>query len=199
MAVTSVCGTLRNGQDNSCPTTIQRKYYQQAVIINRTSINYTDAVYGVPTEEECGYNVQFALKTGETGYRISGSEQGSSFKGFYDKSLSDLGNVQYAHQVQLLIMGVSEETKCILNALDQGSFVVALQNGDIVEIFGFNNGLGTGDYTYDVQENGGGTLITLTSAEDNNESKLPMVYKSETTGGEIADFDALFANTAPSV
>lgn len=199
MAVTSICGTLRNGQDNSCPTTIQRKYFQQAVLINRADIDYSTVVYGEPTEAECEYNVQFSLKEGATGYRISGSEQGSSFRGFYDKAVSDLGLVQYTHQVQLLIMGITEEAKCILSALDLGSFVVALQNGDIVEIFGFGNGLSTGDYTFDIQENGGGTLIPLASAENNTEARLPMVYKSETPGGEIADFDALFANAAPSV
>lgn len=199
MALESACGKILNGQDNSCPTSIQRKYYQQAVVMNRTDIDYATAVKTLPTADECNYNVQFSLKEGTTGYRFSAAESGSSIKGFFDKSRSNLGNVQYNHQVQLLIMSILEESKCILSGLDLGNFVVALQNGNTIEIFGFYNGLTTADYTYDVAEGGGGTAIVLSSLEDNLEALLPLVYVSETPGGEVADFDANFANLAPSV
>lgn len=201
MALTSICGTLTAGQDNSCLTVVQRKYYQQLVLINRSSIDPDSIVVTVPTEEapECAYNVQFSLKDGETGYRFTANESGSSIKGFFDKSRDDNGNLQYNHQVQALIMNVLEESKCILSALDKGNFVAALQNGNTIEIFGLYNGLTTGDYTFDTQEGGGGTLITLSNLEDNQESFLPFVYKSDPAGSEIADFDANFSNIAPSV
>lgn len=201
MALTSVCGTLTVGQDNTCLTTVQRKYYQQLVLINRSDIDFANAVVTVPTVEnpECAYNVQFTLKQGATGYRFSANESGSSIKGFFDKSRDDNGNLQYNHQVQALIMNVLESSKCILSALDKGNFVAALQNGNTIEIFGFNNGITTGDYTFDTAEGGGGTLITLSSLEDNQESYLPFVYKSNVPGSEIADFDENFANTIPSV
>lgn len=196
MAVDSICGTLIAGQDNSCLTTTQRKYFQQAVLINRNHIDYTTAVKTLPTAELCSYNVAFSLKEGKTGYRFSANESGSSIKGWFDKSRGDLGNVQYIHQVQLLVMNILEESKCILSGLDLGNFVVALQNGQTVEIFGFDNGLSTGDYTYDVAEGGGGALINLASLEDNPEGILPMVYKSATLDGEVADFDSNFNNPA---
>ena len=194
MAVDSICGTLIAGQDNSCPTTTQRKYFQQAVLINRNDIDYTTAVKTLPTTELCSYNVAFALKSGKTGYRFTANESGSSIKGWFDKSRNDLGNVQYIHQVQILVMNILESSKCILSRLDLGNFVVALQNGQTVEIFGFDNGLSTGDYTYDVAEGGGGTMIALASLEDNPESFLPPVYKAAVPGGEVADFDENFAN-----
>lgn len=199
MALTSICGTLTVGQDNSCLTQVQRKYYQQLVLINRSSIDPASIVATLSTEDECAYNVQFSLKDGETGYRFTANESGSSIKGFFDKSRDDNGNLQYNHQVQALIMNVLEESKCILAALDKGNFVAALQNGNTIEIFGLYNGLTTGDYTFDTTEGGGGTLITLSNLEDNQESFLPFVYKSTPEGSEIEDFDANFSNITPSV
>lgn len=196
MAVDSICGNLRNGQDNTCLPTTQRKYFQQAVLINRLDIDYTTSVVTLPSETECNYSVAFSLKEDKTGYRFSASESGSSIKGWFDKSRSDLGNAQYIHQVQLLVMNILESSKCVLSGLDLGNFVVALQNGQTVEIFGFYNGLSTADYTYDVAEGGGGALINLASLEDNPEGILPLVYKSGTLDGEVADFDANFANPA---
>lgn len=194
MALDSICGTLIAGQDNSCLTTTQRKFFQQAVLINRNDIDYTTAVKTLPTAELCSYNVAFSLKTGKTGYRFSANESGSAIKGWFDKSRGDNGNVEYMHQVQILVMNILESSKCILSALDLGNFVVALQNGATVEIYGFDNGLSTADYTFDVSEGGGGALIALQSLENNPEGLLPLVYKATVLGGEIADFDDNFAN-----
>ena len=114
--------------------------------------------------------------------------------GSHDKTRSDLGFAQYIHNVGILIAGVSEEVKCVLDSLDKGSFVVALQWKDgTVEIFGFVNGLTTGDYSYNVQEGGGGTQIILSSLEDAPENNLPLIYKSAVADQETLDFDAAFA------
>src|SRR6188768_2377637 len=111
MAVTSPCGLLATGQDASCLTPT-RRYYQQAVVINRTDL--LDIVESVPTAEdpECKYTVSFVLKEGATGYRFAGSENGSVYKGYFDKSTSDLGQPQYIHNVQMLVVGADEESKC---------------------------------------------------------------------------------------
>ena len=194
MALNSICGTLIAGQDNSCPTTTQRKFFQQAVLIKKNDIDYATVTKSLPTGVLCSYNVAFDLKTGKTGYRFSANESGSSIKGWFDKSRNDLGNVQYIHNVQILVMNILEASKCILSGLDLGNFVVALQNGQTIEIFGLDNGLSTADYTYDVTEGGGGALIPLQSLEGNPESFLPFVYKSGTLNGEIADFDSNFSN-----
>lgn len=193
MAVPSVCGTLKNGLDVSCVSPV-RRYAQQIVIINKADIDEYTITAPTGAGGICAYNVAFTLKDGKTGYRIQGPENGSSFFGSYDKSTSDIGYVQYAHTVSMLMAGVSEATKCILEALDKGSYVAALQIGDIVEIYGMESGLTTGDYTYNPQEGGGGAAVTLTSRENSPEGRLPLVYKSGTLNGEIADFDAAFEN-----
>lgn len=201
MAVLPLCARLANGQDTAC-TTLKRRYFQQAVIINKsdineTTVNISKTDYGVEPYT-CAYSVEFDLKVGTTGYRFSGSENGSSYFGRFNKTTSDLGLIDYQHEVQMLVVGADEASKCILESLDKGSYVVALQFTDgTVEIYGMQNGLSTGDYTYSVQENGGGTAVILQSNETAPEGFLPLVYKSGTVGGEGADFDSLFANPTP--
>ena len=201
MAIASICGTLKNGQDASCVAPV-RRYFQQAVVINQDDIDQTTVDITVPTAENptCAYNVAFSLKEGKTGYRFAGSENGSTYKGYFDKSVSDLGFVQYKHNSQLLVVGADEESKCVLDSLGKGNYVVANQFSDgTVEIYGMQNGLVAGDYTYDVQEGGGGTPIILSSRETAPENYVPLIYKSATLNGENADFDSAFANEAPSV
>jgi hypothetical protein len=195
MAIQSICATLFAGFDSSCDSPV-RKYYQQAVVINKSDIEtFTITPPTKTATPECFYTVAFTLKTGKTGYWFAGPEAGSSFLGFYDKSRSDLGHPQYIHSAQILITGVDEASKCVLDSLDKGSFVAAYQLKDgTVEIFGIQQGLTTGDYTYNIQEGGGGTPIVLASLEDAPETYLPLVYEAAVPGQETADFDSLFAN-----
>jgi hypothetical protein len=193
MAIQSLCAKIFNGLDVGCAKPVS-KYYQQAVIINKSDIdNYTITLPDVEGEI-CDYNVTFNLKPGTTGYRIIGAEAGSSFFGSVSKTRNDLGYAQYIHNVSILVAGISEEIKCILDGLDKGSFVVALQAKDgTVEIYGMVYGLTTGDYEYNIQEGGGGTAIVLSSLEDAQESNLPLVYVSSSPGQEGDDFDNAFA------
>lgn len=201
MAVFSICGNLKNGQDASCVAPA-RRFFQQAVLINLGDIDQTSVEINTPTAEapECTYNVTFSLKDGKTGYRFTGPESGSSYKGYFDKSNADLGFVQYKHNAQILVVGSTEEAKCILDSLSKGKYAVAYQFTDgTVEIYGFQKGLTTGDFTYDVQEGGGGTAIVLSSLDTAPENFVPLVYVSAIPGSERADFDSNFDNGAPSV
>lgn len=182
-----------NGLDLSCVAP-PRKYYQQLVVINKVDIEDIEKI--LPTEEEgCAYRVKFNLKPGTTGYRISGATGGSSFFGSVDKSISDLGYPQYIHNASMLMAGLSEEAKCIMDSLGKGQFVAAYQLTDgTVEIYGIDNGLTAGDYTYDIQGGGGGTPIVLSSSEDAPEPLLPLIYESAVPGAEGADFDSAFEN-----
>lgn len=197
MAVTSICATLLAGQNSVCEP-VKRRYYQQVVLINKADIaeyeiQRTDYNVENPT---CSYKVTFTLEEGKTGYMFLGPENGSNFFGSFDKTTSDLGFSQYNHNASMLIVGATEDAKCILDSLDKGSFVAAYQFTDgTVEIYGMDNGLSTGDYTYDIQGGGGGTAIVLSSGDIRPENYLPLVYESAIPGNESADFDAKFANT----
>lgn len=193
MAIQSLCAKLFNGLDVSCVKPVS-KYYQQAVIINKSDIDTETITLPNAETEECAYTVTFALKAGTTGYRIQGAEAGSSFYGSVSKTRNDLGYAQYMHNVGILVAGLSEASKCILDSLDKGSFVIALQAKDgTVEVFGLTNGLTTGDYEYNIQEGGGGTQIILSSLEDAQEANLPLIYESAVPGQETEDFDDAFA------
>lgn len=192
MAVQSICAKLINGLDASCEAPV-RKFYQQAVIINKSDIDTYTINTPDPETPTAVYNVTFTLKEGTTGYRFVGPEAGANYFGSYDKSRNDLGFPQYVHNAQVLVTGVEEETQALLDALDKGSFVAALQLKDgTVVIYGMENGLTTGDYSYNVQEGGGGTPIMLSSLEDAPERYLPLVYVSGTPGNENVDFDDAF-------
>ena len=193
MANTSICAELANGLDLSCVRSLPKKYYQEAVIINFNDIDRTASVLG-NFAAACDYTVQMVLKAGKSGVQVKLPDNGSSIKGFFAKSKTDNGFVQYLHQVQILVAGASKETKCILDKLDRGRYVIAVQLSDgTVEVYGYENGLSTGDYTYDIQEGGGGSLIILQSDENAQEGTLPLVYKSNPVGTEDADFNEQFA------
>lgn len=196
MARESLCAKLIADQDFACVSPV-RKYFQQFVAINKSDIDTftitkTDSTAPTPV---CAYNVEFTLKEGKKGFFFTLPENGTSVFGTFDKSTSDLGYTQYIHNVNAFVAGASETAKCILEALDKGSYVVALQLTDgTVEIYGIENGLSTGDYTYDVQTNGGGTAIILSSNENTPESSIPLVYKPASGGDANADFNDAFEN-----
>jgi len=200
MAIASVCGTLRSGADYSCAAPATRKYAQQISVINKNDIDPTSVVITAPvgiTPETCAYNVVFTLKPGLSGFHFTGSENGSTYFGTVDTSTSEtFGTPDFIHTVQMLAVGATEADKCRLDALIRGKYVVAMQFGDIIEIYGLQNGISAADGTIDNQGGGGGSIITLTSKEDAPESYLPLVYKSLVPGQEIEDFDADFLNEA---
>lgn len=198
MAIESICGRLLNDIDGSCVAPA-RRYWQQAVLINKSdietlTINTTDYDAQSPT---CAYNVEFTLKCETSGIRVTGIETGDHFKGYYDKTRDANGYPTYKHQVQIFLGGISENVKCALDALDKGSVVVALQLKDgTVEIYGIENGMSTGDYTWDLQAGSGGTAIVLSSLDSSPENFVPLIYKASGSGTESADFDSNFAGAA---
>lgn len=198
MAITSNCALLLAGQDSACEAPA-RKFWQQAVIINKADIDpesVTITLTDFDSENPvCAYNVKFSLKDGKTGLSFIGPESGASFFGSFDKALSDLGHTQYTHNASVLVVGNTESAMCILDSLSKGLFIVAFQYTDgTVVIYGLENGLTAQDFTYDPQAGGGGQAIVLSSLENAPERYLPLIYKSEIPGNETADFDSAFAN-----
>ena len=193
MANIAICAELDGEVNLSCIRTLVKKYFQEIVIINFNDIDRTASVIN-QSGALCDYSVSMVLKAGKKGVMLKLPENGNTIRGSYAKSTSDLGFIQYLHTVQILIAGVTKEIKCILDKLDRGRFVVAAQLADgTVEIYGFENGLTTGDYTFDLVEGGGGAKIPLQSKEAEQETLLPMVYKSAVPGSENADFNEQFS------
>lgn len=193
---TTICAELTEGFDLSCVRNIPKKYVQELVLININDIDRTASVVGNQLAG-CDYTVQLTLKQGKKGVLIKLPETGNAIKGFTAKSKTDNGFVEYLHQVQTLVVGVDKETKCKLDKLDHGRYVaVTKTTNGIIEVHGFENGLSTGDYTYDLVEGGGGSLIVLQSDETAKESMLPLIFKPQGGGDGSADFDSLFENVA---
>lgn len=193
MANPIVCDELTGKIDYSCNRNYAKKYYQEAVFINHNDIDKEGSVVGSSTSTTCDYTVQMILKSLKKGVQVKLPETGNAIKGYTNKSKTDNGLVQYLHQVQFLMLGASTEAKCQMDKLDHGRYAVALQLRDgTIEIYGWDEGLTTGDYTYDIAAGGGGSLIVLQSDDDAQESMLPLVYKPQTGGDANADFNEQF-------
>src|SRR5690606_14491773 len=77
---------------------------------------------------------------------------------------------------------------------DLAKYFAAIQYTDgTVEIYGFENGLTTDDYDFDLQNNGGGSFINLISPESGMEDEPPYIYVP-LTGTANEDFNNLFVD-----
>jgi len=193
MANNIVCAELTGAIDYSCIRNFPKKYFQEAVIINLNDIDKKNSIIGTIGTSACDYTLRMVLKSLKKGIQVKLPATGNAIKGFTAKSKTDNGWVQYLHQVQFLMLGASALAKCQMDKLDHGRYAVALQATDgTVEIYGYENGLTTADYTYDITEGGGGSLIVLQSDENAQESMLPLVYKPTALGDANADFNEQF-------
>lgn len=185
------CEKLRNGLNLSCGN-IVKNYYQQAVLINREDVlnkQILTSTVSIEDVYECRYKVIFNLKPDLSGFLFSTTENSSTIFGVVEKSVVN-GIPQYKHSVTINILGVSQTVKCTLKQLDYADYFVALQLYDgTVEIFGFEFGMVTDNYTFDPQNSGGGSVIKLISQSDALEDELPFIYE-----GDSSDFDNLFTN-----
>lgn len=194
MANDIICAELEGDIDLSCLRSITKKYFQEIVVINFNDVDRVDSTVNVDALGACDFSVSMVLKAGKKGVMIKLPEASGTIKGFFAKSTSDLGFVQYLHSVQFLMAGASTVIKCAMDKLDRGRYIVAAQLMDgTVEIYGWENGLSTNDYTFDIADGGGGSAIILQSKETEQEGMIPLVYKSTPTGSENADFNEQFA------
>lgn len=194
MANTAICAEIDGGIDLSCIRNLPKKYFQEVVIINKGDIDYTASVVGDFNAAECDYTVQMVLKKGKKGVMFKIPETSGSIFGTAAKTTADVtGLPQYLHLVQILAIGIKSEIKCLLDKLGRGKFVVAAQMADgTVEIYGWENGLSTGDYTIDMAGGGGASVVPLQSKDTEQESMLPLIYKPQEGGSANADFNEQF-------
>lgn len=193
MANTAICAEITGEIDLSCIRGLVKKYFQEVVIINYNDVDRVASILNTDGAA-CDYSVSMVLKAGKKGVMLKLPDNGSTVKGTFSKTTSDIGYVQYSHMANILLAGVSAEIKCTLDKLDRGRYIIAAQLSDgQVELFGYEKGLTTGDYTWDIVEGGGGTVIPMQSKEGEEETLQPLLYKSAVVGGEGADFNEQFA------
>lgn len=162
------CKQLLRGQDIRC-LSVSRKYYQQIVLINIDDVN--EVAYDI---SNVNHSIAFNLKTGTKGYKYIGSDLTNLYNASFSKSTRK-GQPLYSHSINLPIIGVGIETKLILKELDLSNYFAAIQfRDDTIEIYGFENGLKTSDYTFEAQNSLGGTGITLVSKFE--EDSIPYIY-----------------------
>lgn len=176
------CVNLIKGFDIGCEA-LFRKYYQNVILINKNDVFQT----AISTTND-QHRIQFNLLPGKTGYLFTGNENVGLLNAKFGKK-EEKGVPYYNHSVDIVIAGTSENVKTILKQIDNSRFFAAIQfrNGD-VEIYGFENGLGSGDYEYSAQSSLGGAVINLSSKYD--EYEPPYLYHSNSIND---DFNDLFS------
>lgn len=189
----SICKKLTAGMTFGCGTSIDKRYAQEVVLINIDDIDTSSITKEISDAGEYKHNVSFELKDGKTGYKFVFPANGSGVFGSVEKSQSDLGIVQYSHIANMIMIGADETAKGVLESLDKGRVIALLKIGQVVEVYGIDNGLSTGDYTLDLQGGAGASAITLVSGEGFEEANLPFVYKPAQGGDVMADFDSTLA------
>jgi hypothetical protein len=191
------CIKLYSGQDVSCRSNY-KKYYQSVVLVNKSDVESFVINSTIGSEIGTGFTnylhrIRFSLFAGKTGYLFRGQPNGSGYFATFSKETDD--NIpQYIHSIQLPIFGAKESTKVLLKTLDLANYFGAVQFTDgTVEIYGFENGLTTDDYDFDLQNNGGGSFITLISPENGMEDEPPYIYVP-LDGDANTDFNNLFVD-----
>lgn len=190
-----ICEKLRSGLDLTCAS-IQKKYFQKIVLINRSDILNKRVVFSSVDINEvytCANRVYFNLFEDKTGFAFETNENSAQIFATFEKS--DVQNIpQYKHTVNILIAGVTEDMKCLFVQLDNADlFAVGKYYDGTIEVFGFEFGLETGGYTFDPHNSSGGAVIKLSSNSNSLEDLPPLIYKS-TEGNELIDFDNNFGN-----
>lgn len=175
------CRKLMRGHDLGCDLP-HMKYFQQVVLVNKEDVNQVRYFDG----DNNNHGILFNLFPGTEGFLYRGSEIASNYYAEFNK-FEKKGRPYYTHTINLPIVGVTQNTKLVLKQLDNGNYFAAIQFTDgTIEIYGFDNGLKTSEYTYNAQNNLGGSLLTLTSKID--EEEIPWVY----LGQNPDDFDNKF-------
>lgn len=185
------CVKLNTGQDGMCKT-YSKRLWQQVVLINKADVLEHNIL--LPKDDmlgyDCRYRIAFRLNEDTSGFKYASTEKMRVVTSEFSKNLRE-GFPEYTHSLTLPIYGSTEEAKCVLNQLDNGDYFGAVRYYDgTVEIIGFDNGLTTDDYTFNVL-NSGLSVITLRSnaPEDN----MPYIYYNS-NGTESQDFDNNFVD-----
>ena len=156
--------------------------YQQVVFIRKSDIDtysiVSDIIDDIPT-----HLIRFALKENEKGFRFDFPQNSTVVTASFDKTFSN-GTPKYSHKITIGIDGVSAVDKWRLKQFDLSQdYFVAIQNmNNIVEIYGFQNGFITDNYTFE-----NNVVLNLNSPIP--ESDVPYIYKSLKIDDEVYDFD----------
>lgn len=184
---------LHFGQDRTCAG-VQKGYIQKVVLINRQDLEYSKIESEITEFENlesfAKHRINFKLKPNKSGILIENNQNSQIIVPNVNATTSD-SLPRYTHALQFAIYDVSERSKWLLQTLSKADYFACVQHkSGVVEVYGFEFGLAPDGYTYDAGD--GGAIIKLSSIE--NEFSLPLNYKSNVVGNEIAEFDALFDN-----
>lgn len=187
-----ICQKLMLSKNKPCFNEVDG-VYQQIVFVRKSDLlsfdidsNLEDKFIGL--EPIAYHRINFKLKDGAKGFRFELSENSSLITASFNKSEKNKSPI-YTHNISFGIHGVTERDKWILKQFDNDSdyFAVLQHKSNLIEVYGFENGFKTENYSYESS-----SVIDLTS--EYPEKEPPYIYMSEIQGNEILDFDNNFGS-----
>jgi hypothetical protein len=181
-----VCEKIKS-RSLDCNSVGGLRYYQRAVIVNKADVR--DFFIW---KNDTMHRVSFSLFDGKSGFTFLATEKGASIVGVSKKTDWDL-IPEYQHSVSIIVRSNDEASKVALRQLDVSNvFVALLDYSGGVEVFGFEYGMSSAAYEFNLHD--GGVKLDLTSRDGGFENENPFLYFSKTNA--IEDFNNEFANIA---
>lgn len=201
MACTDVCAVVLNDLLYDCDNKPTGGIVQTAKLINKCDIEAGDWTLNRAMDGlTCTHTIQYSGLDPVTlnAKTIQGIPGKRLLNASFSSSNTDYG-WYWTHIVNLFSLGLTREGLCNLKAFGAGAEVVVIieqnfkgtSNQDAFLVYGWDNGLKLGDFTYDANENNGNSIIPLTSLEPDLEPFPPMVLFNTDYATTKAFFDSL--------
>lgn len=153
-----VCEKLKEGF-SACNANYKR-YEQNVMLVNFDNVKS----FSIDFPE-----IEIKFNGTPYGYEFKSSENGNVIFGYIEKEETSEGLPEYNHGLRVVLKGVGKKTKEALKKLDFSNYFGIVKYSDGTnEVFGFENGLKTDDYTASPAESGGAFVIPLISYEPEN-------------------------------
>ncbi|MCQ9638599.1 hypothetical protein MP478_04290 [Chryseobacterium sp. WG14] len=179
------CAKIINNSLFNCDNKATGGLEQTIKLINRDDIlaNLGDFTIQRTMSPACQHSISAYAGDPETlkAVTFEGIPSKQLLSASYSLSIGDYADL-FTHTVNLFSQGMTIDTVCNLKALAVGAEVIAIvhqrdkgtDNKDAFWVYGFDNGLKIGEFTWNSNENNGNSIIPLASREPNLEKDPPL-------------------------
>lgn len=196
------CAKIINDSLNSCENKSVGGLEQTVKLINRDDIlaNLADFTVQRTLGPTCQHTISaYAGDPADlNAVTFEGIPSKQLLSASFALSITDYADM-FTHTVNLFSSGMSSATVCNIKALAVGAEVVAIvqnkdkgaNNQDAFWVYGWDNGLKIGEFTWSSNENNGNSIIPLASREPNLEKDPPLRLLLTDYATTKAFFDSL--------
>jgi hypothetical protein len=182
------CGDITVGSTYDCDNPLQGGTKPRLVLFNKTDI--------ASVTQSGGIISAITRVSGKVGYAFSGFKNSNIPSS--EKKTAASGQALFKHQVQFFIYENTQAAKNNMEKMANGQIVAIIQNSkedaQAFEVMGLGVGMEMVDGPLNNKnENNGAYSITLATAENQGEARLPQTFFITSYAASLAAVDALLA------